>query len=605
MKLMRKRIILIVSIAAAAVVLVTAGIVLTNISDADETYRNVKILETEGTVDLLRDEKTISVYEQMVIRGGDIISTGADGRADLSLDDDKYAVIEPSSEVEFELKGEKNNGEICLHLNSGAIYNEIDNPIADEDGYSIETPDGVMAVRGTKFRVAIEKTEDGLWRLTTIYVFEGSVYIKVDNSDDEDTLITAGEEAAIEKYFGNEQNAEKEARLRKSGGSIDKENLPDYLIERLGNLLSQEDEEETDENAGESEEETEKNKEEETKSAAENIGKSPTGLNSETIVYIDASKNPSVETETKSVTKSVKKTEKETETEAETETDAETENETDNDNGTETETESAIQVVAIPDEDETVYTYNGESQTYTLAISDFYSISGNVQTDAGEYTVSVELTDTENYQWSDGTTDAKTYTFTIKQREVTLEWSAPENLVYDGWEKYPTVIIGNTVNDDMFDETMELSEGYTEGIDNVNAGRSFSYTLTELYNDNYCLPSDTTSPVYTITAKEIDSSDFILSAADDEDGIAVTVTPTSSNITEGNDYTWSYIDEEFTVTITGTGNCTGTLTFYIEETPDGYTFVEWSNLAQNMGLLSIPFILGEAICYAKKRKRKK
>ncbi len=75
--------------------------------------------------------------------------------------------------------------------------------------------------------------------------------------------------------------------------------------------------------------------------------------------------------------------------------------------------ENTADVVEIPEADDTKFIYNGTTQTYSLAESEHYTISGNKQTNAGTYTVTVALNDKENTVWSDGTTDDKTYTFTI------------------------------------------------------------------------------------------------------------------------------------------------------------------------------------------------
>lgn len=76
---------------------------------------------------------------------------------------------------------------------------------------------------------------------------------------------------------------------------------------------------------------------------------------------------------------------------------------------------SALNVVDIPQADMTAYTYNGAEQTYAIAESDYYIVSGNVQKEAGRYTVKVSLSDKENNIWSDGTREDKTYTFMIGQ----------------------------------------------------------------------------------------------------------------------------------------------------------------------------------------------
>lgn len=76
-----------------------------------------------------------------------------------------------------------------------------------------------------------------------------------------------------------------------------------------------------------------------------------------------------------------------------------------------------LEVVGIPAADSTTFTYTGQEQTYTIAESDYYTISGNVQTNAGTHTVTVSLKDKNNTAWSDGTTEDKTYSFVINKAE--------------------------------------------------------------------------------------------------------------------------------------------------------------------------------------------
>ena len=71
--------------------------------------------------------------------------------------------------------------------------------------------------------------------------------------------------------------------------------------------------------------------------------------------------------------------------------------------------------VAKPIADETVFTYTGEEQTYGIAESAQYTITGNKQTNAGEYSVTVSLVDKEACRWEDGTTDDLTFAFNIGQ----------------------------------------------------------------------------------------------------------------------------------------------------------------------------------------------
>jgi hypothetical protein len=74
--------------------------------------------------------------------------------------------------------------------------------------------------------------------------------------------------------------------------------------------------------------------------------------------------------------------------------------------------------VTAPTESTKTYTYTGQEQTYEFATSGdstYYTVTGNKMTNVGTQTVTVALKDKDNTKWSDGTTDDKTFTFTINE----------------------------------------------------------------------------------------------------------------------------------------------------------------------------------------------
>ena len=96
--------------------------------------------------------------------------------------------------------------------------------------------------------------------------------------------------------------------------------------------------------------------------------------------------------------------------------------EDDNNYGTKSATLTIVpKKVAIPAADTAVYTYNGAAQTYGIAGTADYTVSGNTQTNANEtgHTVTVALADPVNTAWADGTTADKTYTFKIMKATPT------------------------------------------------------------------------------------------------------------------------------------------------------------------------------------------
>lgn len=78
------------------------------------------------------------------------------------------------------------------------------------------------------------------------------------------------------------------------------------------------------------------------------------------------------------------------------------------------------QPVNVPEKDATVFTYDGEKKTYTIAENDNYTVANAEQTNAGTYTVTVTLKDTENFIWNDKTDAVKEFPFVIAPAKVTV-----------------------------------------------------------------------------------------------------------------------------------------------------------------------------------------
>ena len=78
------------------------------------------------------------------------------------------------------------------------------------------------------------------------------------------------------------------------------------------------------------------------------------------------------------------------------------------------------QPVDVPKADATVFTYDGEKKTYTIAANDNYTIANAEQMNAGTYTVTVTLKDTENFVWNDETDTVKEFPFVIAPAKVTV-----------------------------------------------------------------------------------------------------------------------------------------------------------------------------------------
>lgn len=97
--------------------------------------------------------------------------------------------------------------------------------------------------------------------------------------------------------------------------------------------------------------------------------------------------------------------------------------------------------IALPEESAETYEYTGDSQTYLPEgfLADTMYISGNVQTGAGSYPVTVTLRDTRNYEWADGSSGGLEFTFTIDRQQVTAPAVPAGQWTYDGSAKDVTL----------------------------------------------------------------------------------------------------------------------------------------------------------------------
>lgn len=138
------------------------------------------------------------------------------------------------------------------------------------------------------------------------------------------------------------------------------------------------------------------------------------------------------------------------------------------------------------------YTYNGSSQT--LSFSNFNSAyekkSGTYSaTNAGSYTCYIELNDTSNTQWSDGTTSKQTYTWSIAVKSLAIP-TLSKNPEYTGSAVSPTfnnyqstymTVSGNSATEiGSYTAVFALkSTSNTKWSDNTTTNKNVSWAITK------------------------------------------------------------------------------------------------------------------------------
>ncbi len=189
-------------IAATVVTLVVAGGVAAGVVLlSEDAYRVVKIFDIDGSADVSRNEWDIlDAYIGMNLEGGDLLSVAPKSTVNLSLDSDKYIMLEENTKLAIVAEGTAENSKTYLELVSGAILNEITKPLAPGAVYEVNTPKSTMAIRGTSFFVDVKKHEDGSY-ITTLTTIHGVVEVQLkdenENKKGEPVLVPEDKEVVI------------------------------------------------------------------------------------------------------------------------------------------------------------------------------------------------------------------------------------------------------------------------------------------------------------------------------------------------------------------------------------------------------------------------
>ena len=162
--------------------------------------------------------------------------------------------------------------------------------------------------------------------------------------------------------------------------------------------------------------------------------------------------------------------------------------------------------LTVPSQSGTLtYNMTSRSPSWTNYDSTLMIISGTTSgKNAGTYSVTFELRNTTNYQWSDGTTTEKTVSWKISPRSITdFEFSlATYYYAYTGSAITPTVSsTGTLMNDEEYDACDSACTTQECYSDCVNAHR-YSLILNTDYTLSYSNNTNVGTATVTITGKD-------------------------------------------------------------------------------------------------------
>lgn len=234
--------------------------------------------------------------------------------------------------------------------------------------------------------------------------------------------------------------------------------------------------------------------------------------------------------------------------------------------------------ISMPEQDTTVYTYNGAQQTYAVPSSSGYTVTNNVRTDAGTQTVVISLND--GYMWSDETLDDLEYTFVINPSIITITADNKTATYGDSAPTYTYTQSGSLYGSDTLPSI---------GIDNLSCTctykkwdaaqnyviefASIQNSINSNYQVNYVNGQLLVDPL-SIGSNVYPNNDFFFTGYDDEytyngtyysPSISISYNDQLLTTTQKEGLEVNYLNNknagQATITITGSGNYAGLRTF--------------------------------------------
>ncbi len=166
---MKKFILPVIAIAAAAIV---AVIIAVTAGNKEDVYRLIKVNSYEGSVYIHREE-TMNAFEGLQLISEDSVEVGEASLLELIADSDKHIVAEENTNFVIHSVGNEKSGNITIDLLCGKSLFTIENKLPDGSEFMVNTPNASLSVRGTIFSVEYYPEE----MKTVIEVMEGKVLV--------------------------------------------------------------------------------------------------------------------------------------------------------------------------------------------------------------------------------------------------------------------------------------------------------------------------------------------------------------------------------------------------------------------------------------------
>ncbi len=178
-----------IMIGLVSILMIIAAAILISLYFGGEVSRELIVTDIQGTATISRETKIVNASKNSRLMSGDIINTDKDSSLRISIDDDKYILVEPESTLYIHFTDIASKGDISVNLSKGAVICEVNKKLNKNATFKLKTPNSSINVTGTVFRTEFEYASEYMGyenvMITQVQNFEGSANLQLYNLNQE------------------------------------------------------------------------------------------------------------------------------------------------------------------------------------------------------------------------------------------------------------------------------------------------------------------------------------------------------------------------------------------------------------------------------------
>ncbi|MBQ5319471.1 MAG: FecR domain-containing protein [Oscillospiraceae bacterium] len=172
-----------IMIGLISILMIIAIAIVISLYFGGEVSRELIITEIYGSATITRETRTINASKNGRLKSGDIITTRDNSSLRISIDDDKFILVEPNTSLYIYFTDIASKGNISVNLSKGAAVCQIKNKLRKNATFKLKTPNSSINVTGTVFRTEFNYVSEYMGyenvMITQVQNFDGSVNLQL------------------------------------------------------------------------------------------------------------------------------------------------------------------------------------------------------------------------------------------------------------------------------------------------------------------------------------------------------------------------------------------------------------------------------------------